>query len=293
MNSPAIGNGQRNIALTEDRADPLPFFDRDAWRAWSPMLYHVVEAHVPAEVLGRFSDDVEPGWIEWLHKETSRATGRTCDLVDSIRSALRVHFAGIRVFHGTRLTSLEDVATRGFVAWDEASLKQAARARFGGIVQAQALERAIAQARPDVRAGAVYTFSALSVALGVYDDDDPVGVIPAFAAAGGEWLRAVARHMDADVAVAPAPATGYLFALDIPWRQCSDDTQRSIAQHALTTSLISARLDHSRYRMASGIDCVDISSDVPASAIAAFAEIDRVEGRPIRPDELRWTPWPP
>lgn len=279
--------------MAEDPPDPLPFFDRDAWRAWSPMLYHVVETHVPAEVLARFSDEVEPSWIEWLHKEASHATGRAFDLVEGIRAALRVHFAGIRVFHGTRLTSLEDVATRGFVAWDEASLMQAARARFGGVVQAQALERAIAQARPDVRAGAVYTFSALSVALDVHDDDDPVGVIPAFAAAGGEWLRAVARHMDADVAVAPVPTTGYLFALDIPWQQCSDDMQRSIAQHALTTSLISARLDRSRYRMASGMDCVDISSDVPASAIAAFAETDRLAGRPIRPDELLWTPWPP
>ena len=277
--------------MAEVRPDPLPFFDRDAWRAWSPMLYHVVETHVPAEVLARFSDEVEPGWIEWLHRETFRATGRACDLVESISAALRVHFAGIRVFHGTRLKSLEDVAARGFVAWDKASLVQAARARFGGVVQAQALERAIAQARPDVRAGAVYTFSALSIALDVHDDDDPVGAIPAFSAAGGEWLRAGARHLDAAVAV--APTTGYLFALDIPWRRCSGNIQRLIAQHALTTSLISARLDRTRYRMASGLDCVDICSDVPASAIAAFAETDGLAGRPIRPDELRWTPWRP
>lgn len=253
------------------------------------MVYQVVEAHVPAEVLARFSDEVEPSWIDWL-EENSRATGRACDLVESVRAALRVHFAGIRVFHGTRLTSLETVATRGFVAWDEAALVQAARERFGGVFHAQALESAIAQARPDVRAGAVYTFSALSAALEVHDDDT-VGTIPAFSAAGGEWLRAVARHLDADVAV--VPTTGYLFALDIPWRLCSGDTQRLIAQHALTTSLISARLDCSRYRMASGLECVDIRSDVPASAIAAFCETDGLVGRPIRPDELRWTPWRP
>lgn len=257
------------------------------------MLYHVVETQVPAAVLARFSADVEPNWIEWLQTETARATGRAPNLIIDVLASLRTNFAGIRVFHGTRLTSLLKVATRGFVAWDEQALVQLAREQFGRVADGAALENAIARALPEVRAGRVYTFSALSIALDVLDDEDPVGRVPAFSSHGGEWLRTVAANLGIDAVVEVAPAIGYLFALDIPWAQCAGETQHIIAQHALTASLIAMHLDRRQFRMASGLDCVDIAGDIPPTAIVAFTETDPLEGAPIRPDELRWTPWRP
>lgn len=285
-----MGIGRLSIALAKSLLALLPFFDRDAWRAWSPMLYHVVETHVPDAVLARFSADVED-WIEWLQTETARATGRTPNLIDEVLAALRTDFAGIRVFHGTRLTSLQDVATRGFVAWDEQALVHLAREQFGRVADAAALENAMARTLPEARAGRVYTFSALSIALDVRDDEDPVGRVPCFSSHGGEWLRAVAANLGID-AVVEEPTVGYLFALDIPWAQCAGETQHIIAQHALTASLIAMRLDRRRYRMASGLDCVDIASDIPPTAIVAFTETDPLAGV-IKADELRWTSWRP
>ncbi|WP_166207387.1 hypothetical protein [Cognatiluteimonas telluris] len=267
-----------------------PFFDRDAWQEWSPSLYQIVEAQVPAVVLAQFSDQVEPGWIEWLDAETTRVTGHASHLVEDIHRTLLAQFAGIRVFHGTRLRSLQDISQSGFVAWDAASLVRLARERFGPFADPAALENAIAHAQPHVRADHVYTFSALSIALQAHDDDAPAGRVPAFSSAGGEWLRTVAAGLGADVD--PAPTIGYLFALDIPWHQCSDDTQWAIAQHALTASLIVTRLDRRRFRMASGPECVAIPSNVPPSAIAAFAETDAWVGKSVRPDQLQWRRWP-
>ena len=44
-------------------------------------------------------------------------------------------FAGLRVYHATRLPNLEAVAQRGFVAWDVSALVQMATERFADRVE--------------------------------------------------------------------------------------------------------------------------------------------------------------
>jgi hypothetical protein len=255
------------------------------------LLYGTVERHVPTEVLGCFSADVEPSWIEWLESETERATGRVPNLVTEALVTLRDRFAGIRLFHATRLDSLQSIADHGLIARDAQALLHWAREIFANVDDAKALDAAIARARPEDRAGLVYTFSALSIALDIHDSYKPKGCIPEFAVQGGEWLRAVAINLG--TALKTDLGKGYLFEISIPWHRCSGDTQRMIAQHALNASLITTRLDRTHFRMAGGFDCVAISGNIPSTAIVAFCETDQLRGQLITAADLHWTPWGP
>lgn len=208
-----------------------------------------------------------------------------------VHTVLTQRFAGMRVFHATRLPNIEAVAQRGFVAWDTPALVQLATERYANHVEPALLAAAMETALPQASAGAVYTFSALTAALQMLDEADD-GRIPEFAAAGGEWLRRVAMGLGAEAALAPdAPTVGYLFACDLEWAQLDATTQREIASTALTTSLIAMRLDSHRYRMAPDPVTITVAG-IPTSAIAAYCETDAFRGRPVRPKQLRWVPWP-
>jgi len=269
---------------------PRPFFDRDAWRHWSADIYGLIEACVPPTVLAYFTQDT-PDWIEWLQARTREATGERVDLVQVVHTALAERFAGMRVFHATRLSNTEAVAQRGFVPWDVAALVQMAEERCADQVELAALTAAIEAAMPQVSAGWVYTFSAVTATLQMLDEDGD-GRIPEFAAAGGEWLRRVAVGLGAHLEPREeAPTVGYLFACDLEWAQLDATTQREIASTALTTSLITMRLDPHRYRMVPDPVTITVAG-IPTSAIAAYCETDAFRGRPVRPKQLRWVPWP-
>lgn len=46
-----------------------------------------------------------------------------------------------------------------------------------------------------------------------------------------------------------------------------------------------------RFRMASGMDSLAVVGDIPPANIVAFSETHPLQGVPVQPDDLRWTPW--
>jgi len=247
----------------------LHYDDHESWlgpiAAW-------LDETFPAKALEGFREDVQPDWVGWL---SVRVVGGPLDrdeLVTLVADILAAQYAGIRLYHGTRLHSLSVLHSEGLKAWTPDELRDLARREFSPY-SGPALDRALEAptANPEHRGGRLYTFRMLR------DARNTLQGMNGFTRNGSEWLSAVAGGLGLKdyVASKQANTTGYLISLDLPWRFLERADILHIAEDSLLTAISKRFFPDAGYTTpACGWVCVALFKTVPWQYVAATEEFD-------------------
>lgn len=257
------------------------FIEFDNWRSWATEYSQWLDTRFDKSVLDRFSEKVEPGWLEWLDSEQSKITGPESS-TELFLEQLEAKFDGVRLFHATRLPDIDRLRQDGLRAWSPDDLREMARQKFNTAPRDE-LERAIALANPTHRGGRVYTFLLLRDAI--------PGRCVSFSTHGSEWLQAVGMALGAPLNELCTSTHAYLIALDIPWTPLDHRTRLNLAQDALLTTLTLRFFNPDRYSCPAPLGtCVSLNEDIPPSWIASVANLDDLVARDqVTADMLRWS----
>ncbi len=268
------------------------YFVVDDWRQWGPELATWLDERFDAEVLRRFNSAVESNWLDWLDQQQAEVDGHYQDSVGLFEQVIRDRYAGVRVIHATRLTSLDTVGEHGLRAWSEQDLIEQAVDKFGGSVEAKTLGFAIERCDPRHRGGRVYSFASLQHALGLPGENLP-GKLPSFAVSGGEFLAAVAvetgrRETEELVSL----SRGYFLACNLPWVWLESDQVTYLAKDILLTVVTSRFFDTDEYSMAGSLECIDTMRDIPPQNIELYADVEELRDREdLTSADIRWRPF--
>jgi hypothetical protein len=266
------------------------YLDLDDWTIWGSQFRSWLEDRYSVDVLSRFNASAEPTWISWLDEQQFNHDGIHRNSIDLFASELRKRYAGIKVFHATRLPDMVSVKEQGLRAWSEAELVALAHAAFDGVVQANDLEREIEASKPSHRGGLVYSFASLHHALGIHDANDG-GKLPWFALHGGEFLQSVALHVGVvNYKEQQKALHAYILACNLTWEQLDEDVFNCLVEHVLSTVIICRLLDTANYRMSGSLECVATRYTIPPKNIEFFADVEHMKCRDdISPSEIPWT----
>jgi hypothetical protein len=196
-----------------------------------------VQQRFSPQVLETFTADVEPDWLTWLDAQQAVIDGHQQDSVALFEKEVRSIFRGIRVFHATRLSSVEPILRKGLRAWSADDLRQQAVEQFGDRAPMDRIWQVVQNCNPEHRGGRVYSFASVHHALG-RNADDHGGKLPCFCLHGGEFIAHVSLGLQFDVA--PSENTRpYLLACNLPWEHLDTDEAKWIAKTGTPTMRIS------------------------------------------------------
>lgn len=260
----------------------------DDWPSWCGVLDPWISENFASSVLARFHANVEPDWLGWLDKHCGvREVDQSCRA--QMLAKLKTQYQGVRVYHGTRLRSIEALSAVGLRAWSADQLRCLARDTFRSFdIPDAVLARAIESAYPEHRAmGGVYTFANINAAF----PGRPV----CFCENGSEWLDHVAilMKLPAHREVMRRQTRPYLVACDVPWCLVDSASTDSLAESALCTLLVHRFFPHSNYSMPSDSDlCVTLPDGLPPRFIREYSDLEFAQGRTDIPmSSLIWKPF--
>lgn len=260
----------------------------DDWRTWAPQFRDWITQRFSPVVLESFTRNAEPSWLEWLDTQQAGVDGHLQNSVSLFKIEVLRRYAGVRVFHATRMANLETVKEGGLRAWSSEELRNSAIHLSEDGVDPRILEQAIVKCDPETRGGYVYSFASLHHALGD-PVDDASGSLPDFCRDGGEFLSCVRRQLGQKEISGP-DTTAYLFACDLPWGLLEAEDLQYFAKTMLLTSLTEAYIGEG-FSMHGENSCVTTSRSIPPENIALFSEVENLLGRnDLRIEDIHWSP---
>lgn len=148
-------------------------------------------------------------------------------------------------------------------------------------------------AKPEHRAGKVYTFSCLCEALNMARGDT-TGTLHHFHRMDyGEYVHHVGQI--AGVAIQPEPGKrGFLLECLLPWGLLPVTVVDDIVSKMALSLLCLRFAPGEPWGSFAPYESISLDSDIPPTAIHAFADVERwADGTPLHPVELEWQPFNP
>jgi hypothetical protein len=249
-----------------------------------------VEQRFNSQVLEMFTAEVEPDWLTWLDARQAVIDGHQQDSVALFEKEVLSVFRGIRVFHATRLSSIEPILRQGLRAWSADDLRQQAVERFSDRVPLDRITQAMQACNPEHRSGRVYSFASAHHALG-QPANGYGGKLQCFCLHGGEFLACVSAHLQLDEAH-PENARPYLFACNLPWQHLDANDANWIAKTILLSVLTNGYLE-GEWAFPGQRECISTEHNIPPEDIQSFASLEMLIGREdLQPTDISWQAFP-